>query len=80
MVMLRFFVTRANCFFCLLHFFFRIDGSVHLFRPLAGYMSGVCEEMNLCSLADYYCLNFVFFFSATVLLFLVSGFYAYTHH
>lgn len=42
-------------------------------------VSGMCGgEMNLCSLADYYCPFLCLF--VIVLLSLVSGFYAYTQH
>lgn len=75
MVMLRLFVTRANCFLLASFFFFASMAQCICFDPLLG---GVCEEMNLCSLADHYCLNF--FFLGHRVIFLVSGFYAYTHH
>lgn len=69
-IMLRFFVTRANCF-CLLHF---SHGWLSAFVwPPAGYEWNVWRDEPVFT----GCLLLLFVVTS-VLLFLVSGFYAYT--
>lgn len=69
-IMLRFFVTRANCF-CLLHFSHRWLSA--FVWPPAGYEWNVWRDEPVFT----GCLLLLFVVTS-VLLFLVSGFYAYT--